>query len=163
MTHARVLHGRPFVPRWLGSVAIRCSQNASKQSSRDLIPHEGHQAKLTGPPNRSGPGQKATTTCSPGDEQHIRETAATAAHLGQCRGDPGARTDQPVNRTSGHLSAIVGPWGLLVESDPGFRVGFGPPATSTCSNRTPCSSSLQNVGNRSQFSDWSSGAVGAVW
>ena len=54
-------------------------------------PRTHHAVTRQNGPNRrtrSAPGQKATATCSPGDEQRIRETAATTARLGQCRGDP---------------------------------------------------------------------------
>ena len=57
-------------------------------------------------------------TCSPGDEQRIRETAPTDRRLGQCRGDPVVGAHRPVDRTSGRLSAIVGPPG------PGSRLSL---------------------------------------
>ena len=50
---------------------------------RDLIPHAGHQAKWTGPPNRSRPGQKATATCRISRRSAKWVGAPTAARLGQ--------------------------------------------------------------------------------
>ena len=62
--------------------------------------------------------------------------APTAARLGQCRRRPGARPAIRFNRMDGRLSAFVGPSGTPWSSPTQVS---GPPATSTCSNRTPCS------------------------